>query len=33
MRLFTKDTNAGLTEKDFYYCYGMSKMTVVKESS
>jgi hypothetical protein len=32
MRLFTKDSDSGITEKDFYYCYGMSKMTVAKES-
>lgn len=32
MRLFTKDTESGITEKDFYYCYGMSKMTIAKES-
>jgi hypothetical protein len=31
-RLFTKDTPTGLTDKDFYYCYGMSKMTNVRES-
>ena len=33
MRMFIKDTESGLTEKDFYYCYGMSKMTVVKETN
>ena len=32
LRLFTKDADCGVTEKDFYYCYGMSKMTVAKES-
>lgn len=30
--LFTRHTESGLTEKDFYYCYGMSKMTVAKET-
>ena len=32
LRLFTKDTESGITEKDFYYCYGMSKMTIAEES-
>ena len=32
LRLFTKDIETGITEKDFHYCYGMSKMTVAKES-
>lgn len=32
-RLFTKDTDSGITEKDFSYVYGMSKMTVVRESN
>jgi len=32
MLLFTRHTESGLTEKDFYYCYGMSKMTVGKET-
>lgn len=32
MRLFCKDTFSGISENEFYYCYGMSKMTVAKES-
>jgi len=31
-RLFTKDLDCGISEGGFYYCYGMSKMTVAKES-
>lgn len=30
--LFTKDSRVFLPEKEAIYCYGMSKMTVVKES-
>ncbi len=32
MRLFCKDTACGISENEFYYCYGMSKMTVARES-
>jgi hypothetical protein len=31
-QLFLRDTNVGVSEKDFYYAYGMSKMTVSRES-
>ena len=27
-----KDTNTEITEKDFYFAYGMSKMTISKEA-
>jgi len=30
--LFIKDTNVGVSDKDFYYAYSMSKMTVARES-
>ena len=30
--LFLKDTNTEITEKDFYFAYAMSKMTISKES-
>lgn len=30
--LFTKDANVMIGEKEAIYCFGMSKMTVVKES-
>ena len=30
--LFTKDSNANMAEKVALYCFGMSKMTVVRES-
>jgi len=33
MRIFCKDTPCGISENEFYYCYGMSKMTVAKESN
>ena len=32
LNLFIRDSNVGLGEKEAVYCYGMSKMTVVKES-
>ena len=32
LRMFCKDTACGISENEFYYCYGMSKMTVPKES-
>lgn len=31
-KLFTRDTTSGITEKDFPYIYGMSKMTVALET-
>ena len=31
--LFMKDTNTEISEKDFYFAYGMSKMTISKEAS
>ena len=30
--LFIRDSNVSLSEKETIYCFGMSKMTVVKES-
>ena len=30
--LFLRDTKTEITEKDFYFAYGMSKMTISKES-
>ena len=32
MRIFCKDMSSVISENEFYYCYGMSKMTVAKES-
>lgn len=32
LRLFTKDAAVGLSENEYYYVYGMSKMTNAKES-
>ena len=32
LNLFIRDSNVGLGEKEALYCFGMSKMTVVKES-
>lgn len=33
MRMFCKDIPNVISENEFYYCYGMSKMTVAKESN
>ena len=32
LNLFTKDSDVMIGEKEAIYCYGMSKMTVIKES-
>lgn len=32
LRLFTKDAAVGLSENEYYFFYGMSKMTIAKES-
>ena len=32
MRIFCKEMSSVISENEFYYCYGMSKMTVAKES-
>ncbi len=32
LRIFCKDMSSVISENEFYYCYGMSKMTVAKES-
>ena len=32
LNMFTKDSEVMIGEKEAIYCYGMSKMTVVKES-
>ena len=32
MRIFCKDISSVISENEFYFCYGMSKMTVARES-